>query len=275
MKRTISFAAALALVVGLSSGVAEAGVPFINLEGVGGVAFNPLAYPAVEGEGVKAGFLEIAKPRVGGWYVDLDQSTIDWTTAGVATAVNQRLELSFGYEAIAIEGAANVHKLNTGAKALLLRENAFGTKFLPAVSVGAVWKSTNVPRTGDVDREGLDVYLVATKLVTQLPRPVLVSAGLLSTKAMVDGIIGFQDERKIVGFGNLDVVATSWLVLGVEVKQGPDYGDYQDALYYNLHAGYVVSKNLTLAAAYTHAGAKKADPLGFGGGFVLGVQQAF
>lgn len=276
MTRKLSLAA-LALATFVSSGgVARAGVPFINLEGVGGIAFNPLAYPAGNAAEpiVAAGPVALAKPSVGAWYVNLDQAHIDWTTMGLATNLSGRLELSFGFESVAIQGAFNVHKKNAGAKLVVLDENAFGTAFLPAVAVGGIWKSTNIPRGAGTDPEGLDVYAVATKLVTQLPRPVLLSAGVLSTKGMVDGITGFQSKRKLVAFGNVDIVATDWLAIGAEVKQGPDYGAYRDALYYNVHAGWLVSKSLSLALAYTHAGKKQADPVGFGGGAVLGFQYA-
>lgn len=280
MTRKLSLAALALATFVASGGVARAGVPFINLEGVGGIAFNPLAYPAGNAAEpiVAAGPVALAKPIIGAWYVNLEQSHIDWPTLGIATNLSGRLELSFGFESVAIQAVPfNVHKKNVGAKLVVLDENAFGTAFLPAVAVGGIWKSTNIPRAAGsgVDPEGLDAYAVATKLVTQLPRPVLLSAGVLSTQGMVDGIIGFQSKRKVVAFGNLDVVATDWLAVGAEVKQGPDYGTHHDALYYNIHAGWLVNKNLSLALAYTYAGKKQAaDPVGFGSGPVFGFQYA-
>ncbi len=281
MGRAGAVVAAIVSIFVVSSGVARAGVPFINLEGVGGVAFNPVAYPAAEAEeGLKLGALEIAKPRIGAWYVNLNDSSIDWPTIGVATAFNRRVETSFGYESVAIGQVYNVHKLNVGGKVLLLEENAFGSKAVPAVALGAVFKRTSLPeasRLAGSNDAGVDFYAVATKLVTELPKPVLLSAGVLSTKAMVDGITGFTDSgRKLVVFGNVDVVPLPWLALGVEYKMGPSYDNgYTDADYFNVHAGWFVSPKLTLAVAYTHAGAKGATPVGFGGGFVLGSQYAF
>jgi len=273
-----------ALTALLFSGVARAGVPFINLEGAGGVAFNPLAYAAADAEeGIKVGGLEIAKPRIGSWYVNLNDSSIDWNTIGGATSINKRLELSFGYESIAIGSAVNVHKENVGAKLVLLDENAFGTKYLPSVAVGGTWKNTTYHPLAD--GTGVDAYLVATKFVTELPWPVLLSAGALSTKAQVDGIIGFNADRKLIVFGNVDVVPLSWLAVGVEYKMGPNYQTngtgYMDGDYFNVHAGWFVTKSFTLAAAYTFAGtntftAPATKPsLGFGPGFVLGGQYSF
>ncbi|MFA5276781.1 MAG: hypothetical protein WC417_07830, partial [Candidatus Omnitrophota bacterium] len=70
MKKLILFSTALLLTVVFSKNV-FAGPPFNNLEGVGGVAFNPLAYLANSDDGlVKVGEQNIAgKPRIGAWYV--------------------------------------------------------------------------------------------------------------------------------------------------------------------------------------------------------------
>jgi hypothetical protein len=292
MVRQSGVKVAIAAAALLFGGAARAGVPFNNLEGVGGVAFNPVAYPAAEGEGVKTGFLDIAKPRIGAWYVNLGQSSIRWTTIGVATSVNKRVEASFGYEATAIGGFLGinetVHKYNVGGKVVVLDENAFGTKFLPSIAAGVVWKKSDYHP--NADSQGVDYYAVATKMVTELGAPVLLSVGGLSTKGMVTGLIGFNKERAIVPFANIDVVPLSWLALGFEYKKGPNFGQagggYVDADYYNVHAGWFVTKGVTLIAAYTYAGGKTdtnssnapgsaANPIGFGNGLVIAGQYAF
>ncbi|MEN6527734.1 MAG: DUF3034 family protein [Candidatus Polarisedimenticolia bacterium] len=283
MKRATLFAVVFAAVAALSAGAAHAGAPFVNLEGVGGIAFNPVAYLAGSEPGAQIGPLEIGKPRVGVWYIDLSDSSIDWTPVGVATSFNKRLEVSYGFESIAVEGLANIHKKTLGAKLLVVDENAAGTKWIPAISIGAKHKSTSFPFAEN--KSGMDYYVVATKLITQAPKPILVSIGAQSTKEQVTGAIGFNNERKVIGFANVDVIPTSWLCLGVEFRQGPDYGpaggNYKDANYYNVHAGFFVDKNLSFAIAYTNAGentfngGKTGSSLGFGGGLVVGVQYAF
>ena len=269
----------MVLSVVLFSGVAHAGAPFINLEGVGGIAFNPLAYQAATPgeEGFKVMGIDVAKPRIGAFYTNLNDTDIDWTTMGIATTVAKRLEISFGYESVAIAAMPrNTHKDNVGAKLVLLDENAFGTSWVPAVAVGSVWKKTSFPRSDGVGNDGFDVYLVATKLVTQLPLPVLLSGGVLSTQGHVNGVIGFDDKRKEVFFGNFDVFPVSWLAAGVEYKQGPDYGAYKDADYYDLHACWFVNKNLTLVGAYVDGGDRHSTKLmGLGGGAVVTAQYAF
>ncbi len=286
MRRDSWIRAVIASGILVFGGVARAGVPFINFEGVGGVALNPLAYSASDGEeGMKAGFLEIAKPRIGTWYFHLGESAItpgiDWTTLGIATSFNKRLEVSVGYEAIAIQNVSNVQKWNVAGKLVLLDENAFGTSFLPALSLGVIWKTTDYHP--NADGSGVDVYAVATKMVG----PVLLSVGGLSTQGEVMGTIGFNSQRAIIAFANVDVVPVSWLAIGAEYRMGPNYGasggGYVDGDYFDIHAGWFVTKGFTLAAAYAYAASKTngaepistANPIGFGPGFTLTGQYAF
>jgi len=282
MKRVTSVAAVSVLTVLLFAGTSHAGPPFNNLEGVGGVAFNPLAYPAysapAEGAGdLKIGAIDIGKPRFGAWYVNLNDVDIDWTAIGVADTFFKRLELSYGYESVAIAAVSkNTHKNNLGAKLLLINENAFGSKAVPAVSVGGIWKSTSFEVAPGVDDKGVDLYLVATKLITELPRPVLVSAGVLSTKGRVNGILGFDDKREEVFFGNIDLLVTNSLALGFEYKQGPHFQTFKNADYWEAHIGWLANKNLTLIAAYAYAGDRfSATKFGLGGGTVVSAQYSF
>ena len=94
----VGLAAYWALLVLLQG--ALGGVPFNNLQGVGGAAFNPLAYPAGQNaEPDSAG--PLSRPQFGAWYVNLGEVDEDWTTFGVAETLFNRLELSNGYELIA------------------------------------------------------------------------------------------------------------------------------------------------------------------------------
>lgn len=257
------------------SGVALAGVPFNNLEGVGGVAFNPLAYLAgAPPEGGAASPL-FSKAQFGVWHVNLNDSDVDWTAIGLAGNINKRIELSYGYESVAVAGLPeNIHKNNIGAKVLILDENAFGSKAIPAVAVGAIYKHTTLD--GSDDNSGVDYYLVASKLITQLPRPLLLSGGLLSTQGRVTGILGFDDERKITGFANIDLLPLDNLAVGFEYKQGAEFDGFKNADYWNAHIGWLVNKNLSLIAAYADAGDRHAtDNVGLGGGTVVSAQYQF
>ena len=279
MKRYIILAALLTLVFGSLTSRAFAGAPFINLEGVGGVAFNPLAYLA-DSDGddshFKFGKTEIiGKPRFGAWYVSLDKVKVDWTAIGVADTFFKRLEVSYGYETIAQDNATTKRKNNLGAKLLLLPENSFNTKFLPAVSVGSIFKHTSNVGAG-VDVSGVDYYLVATKLITQLPRPVLVSGGLLSTKGKVTGVFGYDKNRAETLFGNIDVILPWDFIAGFEYKQGARYKDFKNANYWDAHVAWTPNKNISLILAYVNAGNYKSSSVtGLGNGVVLSAQYAF
>jgi hypothetical protein len=262
-----------------------AGPPFNNLEGVGGVAYNPLAYLADSGEElIKIGDVDIlAKPRFGAWYVNLPKAKIDWESIGVATTLLKRLEVSYGYEAINWENHPTFHKNNLGAKLLLLKENSFSTKFVPAISIGTIFKTTSNASLreaglGTLRSSGQDWYAVATKTVNLLPVPVIISGGLLSTQEFVTGALGFSNKRELTGFANIDVVLPHGFVVGYEFKQGARFSNVQNTNYWDAHLAWIPNKNLTVIAAYTGTGdyGKVGNTrTGLGNGFVLSAQYAF
>ena len=279
MKKFTLLAAFFVLTVVFPIKDVSAGAPFNNLEGVGGVAFNPLAYLAdSEGEDshIKIGDTDIiGRPRLGAWYVNLGKVDVDWSSIGVADTLFKRLEISYGHESINQANTSAKHKNNVGTKLLLLPENAFGTEFLPAISLGTIFKHTSNVGAG-VNASGQDYYLVATKLITQLVRPVLLSAGVLSTEDKTTGVFGYDKDRKATGFGNIDIILPWNLIAGFEYKQGARYFDWKDANYWDTHVAWTPNKNLTLILAYVDAGDhKSASRVGLGNGVVLSAQYAF
>jgi hypothetical protein len=275
-RRFASLAMGIVLLLAVSSPV-FAGPPLSNIEGVGGIALNPLAYTA--GTAFDAGACKlgdaVAKPQIGMWYLSLSDTDVDWTSMSIADTFFKRLELSYGYEAIDIGGAAQAHKYNLGAKALIVTENMGGMNFMPAVSVGMVYKKTSAAGAG-VDDEDADFYLVATKLITQLPKPVLVSAGVLSTKGYATGALGFDEDRDTTFFGNIDVLPLPQLAIGLEYKQGASFDDFENASYYDIHAAWFVNKSLSLVGAYVDTGDEESSSkVGLGDGVTFSVQYAF
>ena len=261
--------AGLALVIG---NPAWAGVPLNNLEGVGGVAFNPLAYPA--GQNADTNNTWYSKPQFGVWYVALPDVRVDWTTIGVAETLGGRLELSYGYEVIA-PPAGNIHKNNIGAKLLVIKENTGDTAWVPAISVGGIWKNTQNVLAG-ANSSGGDFYAVATKLVPQAPVPILLSVGVLATDGYATGVFGYDPNYRATGFANIDIIPISSLALGLEYKQGANFDTFKNADYWNAHAAWFASKNLTLVAAFVNAGnADSTSAVGLGNGLVLSAQYAF
>ena len=284
----LSFAAA-------AIGTAYGGVPLNNLQGTGGIAFNPLAYTAGqpwESGGTNSLDNIISRPQVGAWYVNLNQKSINWYAAGFAFTVLERLELSAGY------GYVNAHKYgalidrdtrhintyNVGAKLKILDENAFDTPFLPAIAVGGVYKYTDSPtvKALKLDNEGVDGYIVATKLITQTPWPILLSAGLLVSDEVVNGVIG-HNHYGAAAFGNIDILPASNVAIGLEYKQGIDAGDgIRNHDYFDAHVAWFVTEKLTLVAAFAETGDPdkfyrdgSAKDLGVGSGLVLSAQYQF
>jgi hypothetical protein len=252
----------------------KAGVPLNNLEGVGGIAFNPLAYPA--GTAFDQNDFSLAnilsKPQLGNWYVHLGDSDIDWTTFGISETFFKRLEVSYGYETIAIEAADNISKNNFGAKFLLVEES----DVIPAISVGTVFKNTTYAVPESVDDSGTDYYLVATKLIKELPKPVLLSGGIISTKGQTLGVLGFNNDSDESFFGNIDVLPLSNIALGLEYRQGAEFDSFKNANYWNAHLAWFANKNLTLVGAYVNAGdTESTSKVGLGDGVVLSLQYAF
>lgn len=258
-------------------GRASAGVPLNSIQGEGGVAFNPLAYTAGQNKDAKdpaPGADFISKPQFGIWQVHLGDAKVDWTSIGSAVTLFDRVELSYSHE-IAAPPAKNIYKENFGAKLNLVPENLGDNKLVPAISAGALYKTTSDTAEG-VDDSGQDFYLVATKLITQTPLPVLISGGALSTDSRVTGVFGYDDKRDIVGFGNIDVLPLSYLAVGFEYEQGAKFDEFENADYWDVHVAWFANKNLTLVAAYTDTGdAKDKSPVGLGDGYVLSAQYAF
>ncbi|MDR2850383.1 MAG: DUF3034 family protein [Verrucomicrobiota bacterium] len=256
----------------------EAGVPLNNLQGTGGIAYNPLAYTAgaaLEGNDW------LSKPQVGTWYVNLDDADIDWAVAGAAITLAKRLELSYGYAYVHAPeyGDKNISSQNLGAKLKFLDENFGDTAWVPALSIGTVWKYTD-SKTVDafgLDDNGFDLYLVATKLITQTPVPVLLSAGWLYSDEVVYGVVGHNDYDSAF-FANIDVLPAKNVAVGLEFKQGINAGDgIHNSDYWDGHVAWFVNDQLTLVAAYTDTGRtdKGFSDLGIGSGVVLSVQYAF
>lgn len=265
-------------IVAVHGVVGLGGVPLNNLEGVGGIAFNPLAYPAGNGAPETKDKDAAAKerlfglPQIGAWYVHLGDTSIDWTALGAAETLFQRVEVSYGHEIIGVEEADTIYKDNLGAKLLVIKEG----KVVPAVSVGGIGKHTSLDVPTGVDEWGIDLYLVGTKLIKELPKPVLLSGGLISTTGRTLGVLGFDEDRAQALFGNVDVLPLEYIALGFEYRQGAHFDDFKNADYWNAHLAWFANKNLTLVGAYVNAGDEKSpSKVGLGDGFVLSAQYAF
>ena len=274
----------------LSASAAYAGVPLNSLQGVGGIAFNPLAYTAGQPwDGGETNVFNgiVSKPQVGGWYVNLSDSDINWFAIGTAITFAERLEVSYGYGFTDAKkyGDKSIDSNNLGAKLRILDENAFETQWVPAIAVGAVYKHTNTDLAGafGLDKDGFDYYAVASKLVKETPIPVLLSLGILYSDEVVNGVIG-HGHYDISYFANIDVLPSENIAVGFEYKSGVDAetSGIRNHDYYDGHVAWFVTPQLTLVGAYAYTGDKDrfyrdGNPknLGFGSGLVLSVQYQF
>ena len=284
VRRAILVAAAAAAV-----GTAYGGVPLNNLQGTGGIAFNPLAYTAgLPWEGGETNALNgiVSKPQAGAWYVNLTDAEINWFALGAAVTFFDRLEVSGGYGFVNADnyGDNTINTYNVGAKLRFLDENAFDTSWVPALAVGGVYKYTD-SKTVDalgLDHDGFDAYVVASKLITQTPIPVLLSVGGLLSDEVVNGVVGHNDYGASV-FANIDIIPIKQVALGFEYKQGVNAGDgIRNHDYWDAHVAWFVTKQLTLVAAFAETGDKdkfyrhgSAKDLGVGSGAVFSVQYQF
>ena len=133
-----------------------------------------------------------------------------------------------------------------------------------------------------LDDDGFDAYVVASKLVTQTPWPILLSAGLLLSDEVVNGVVGHNDYD-VVAFGNIDVLPAENVAIGLEYKQGVNAGDgIRNHDYWYAHVAWFVTKKLTLVAAFAETGDKdkfyrhgSAKNLGVGSGAVFSIQYQF
>ncbi len=295
----IAFSSLAAVVVGVGiHSAAYGGVPLNNLQGTGGIAFNPLAYTAgLPWDGSDGGDStnavahstlngKVSRPQIGAWYVNLNDAGINWWTTSAALSFFDHVELSAGYEFINAHkyGDKSINKYNLGAKVKFLDEDAFDTSWVPALAVGGVYKYTD-SRTVEalgLDDDGFDAYVVASKLITQTPVPVLLSAGLLLSDEVVNGVVGHNDYD-VVAFGNIDILPAENIAIGFEYKQGVDAGDgIRNHDYYDAHVAWFVTKQLTLVAAFAETGDKdkfyrkgSTKNLGVGSGAVFSIQYQF
>ncbi|MCJ7602489.1 MAG: DUF3034 family protein [Desulfobulbaceae bacterium] len=271
----------LFVVGGIST--AFAGPPLTNVEGVGGVALNPLAYvanPIGKDETGMFGNTIVSKPNIGAWHISLPDSDINWEAAGINISFFNRIEIGYSHESVDIDypgyGIGEIDKDNISAKLNLLPENSFDMPFLPAISVGVIHKSTSFD--GLEDDDGEDYYVVATKTITALPVPVILNAGVLSTKGYVRGVLGFGDDRDEAFFCNIETIPIANVIVGWEYAQGTDVatGISTDSMW-EAHVAWMIN-DLTLVLAYADTGNENMTdfpPSSFGDGWVISAQYAF
>lgn len=253
-------------------------LPLHQIEGSGGIFSTLSAYivnPPRNGE-------LLGRPAVGFAFVDLGHD-VDLEAITVTESPWKRVELGYGWNHLSLgnlpqelgpgyHGPDDVQLENFNARFQVIQEGEFGQKWLPALTSGVHYKwNTDISDVNNAvggalaahgisDDNAADFTLYASKLFTQLPRPVLLEAGGRATRAVWDGLGGFTSGYNFVFEGNVVVFVTSKLALAAEYKQQPN--SYQpigslvraEGDWWTLDAAYVVNKHLTLAVGYGHFG---------------------
>jgi len=262
-------------------------LPLHQIEGSGGIFSTLSAYivnPPRDGEAV-------GRPSVGFAHVSLGfDKNLEALT--ITESPFKRLELGYGWDYLGLgdlpqalrnAGLVNYHQdqvqlHNFNARYQILKEGEFDQKWIPALTAGVHYKyndgisevnNETKPLTpggalNDLahipNHDGTDFTLYASKLFTQLPRPVLLELGGRATEAVWDGLGGFTSKYNFVFEGNVVVFVTGSLALAAEYKQQPkDYNAIGNLVrleddWWTIDAAYVVNKHLTLAAGYGHFG---------------------
>jgi hypothetical protein len=287
MKRLPVVAVAVAvLMLSTAAAVAEeaAGdgppLPLHTIEGVGGIVLTPTAYLVNPGPpGTKVG-----KPAFATHFAligdkDFEAFSVTWTLL-------ERIELGYAFNRLGLDdldddilaatgisiSANEVYLHHLNLRVNVIRENAGDTNWVPAVTLGAHYKYNDSIR--DIDRDlagtlttlglddhdGIDFTLTASKTLTCLPRPVIVSAGARASKAVQLGLLGFTDDYAVTFEGNLLVLVTDRCAVGCEYRQKrggmsaiPGLIAKEDS-WWDVHAAYIINNNMDIYATIGSAG---------------------
>jgi hypothetical protein len=239
--------AAVVVLLGLGVFAVVSEAQSLGYEGPTGVFVTPLASTAAS---PAHGF---GKPVVAYHFLNGGPVIGNYSTVSITEGVAKRAE--FGYTAEIHAGGndtvngANLSPLWTGTMSIVhgkvnvVSENAGKTKWVPAISVGAIgrFNDNNVGdgknsaalhtalsiTSGTQSTTNADFYVVGTKVVTQITKkvPWLLSAGVRGTNASLWGLGGNAPDYSARAFGALAWVFTgpgkSTIILASEVAQQP------------------------------------------------------
>jgi hypothetical protein len=255
--------------------------PLHEIEGNGGIFSTLSAYlvnPPRNGE-------PVGRPSIGFGYINMGYGR-DLVALTVTETPWKRLELGFGYDLLNLGDlptqiaaqpngphiSDNLALYNANARLQILQENEFGQKWLPAITAGIHYKYNDgisrinsqlggaLDAIGLSNNEGLDFTLYGSKMLTFLPRPVLVNLGGRATKSAEIGLLGFTDQYSFVLEASVVVLVTDRFMLAAEYKMQPRgftpvpglIGAPDD--WWTIDAGYVINPHMTVAVGYGHFG---------------------
>lgn len=259
-------------------------LPLLTLDGVGGVVLTPIAYlinPGAEGT-------QVGLPSFGLTYVNAGHKNVE--SFGVSETLFGRLEI--GYNAsrfgtgtlqrdvlkyAGVDIARNdvwLHSVNLRYN--LLPENAFGTSFLPAITLGVHGKfndginETNKNLGGllsqiGYDRDyGVEFTITATKAFFIYEHPLILSITGRASDASNLGYLGYSGDYEFSLEGNAVFGITDWLFFAFEYRQKRNQystvgvGGHtligREGDWWTIGLAAILSKHATLTVGYGHLG---------------------
>ena len=201
-------------------------------------------------------------------------STQDYglTTYGAALGVLDRFELSVArqeFNASVVVPDTTLKLDIVGIKAKLAGDAVLDAdSWMPQVAAGAEFKHLNpgsvvggVLDSVDAKRDGVDLYLSATKLF--LAQGILVNGTLRATKANQNGLLGFGSADKS-GYSVKPEISVAWLLrknlaVGAEYRFKPNNlafagAPFQEDDWKDVFIAWAPTKNVSITAAYLDLG---------------------
>lgn len=223
--RTVVFALAAAVVAAL-----PVSAQTLGWEGPTGTFITPVAYVATSQA------KSLGRPVVGYHFLAGGPVVGDFSTVNFTEGFAKRFEAGYTSEVHAAGDAAISanweHDMSiVHGKAQIVDENAGHHHFVPAISLGGIYRFndhySNDGVNGQTTSNG-DIYLVATKTITETKIiPIVLTAGVRGTNAALWGLAGNASEWTPSAFGSAAFVfkgpATSKFALGAEIEQQPNH----------------------------------------------------
>jgi hypothetical protein len=205
----------LAVLVVVFGTAASSQAQALGWEGETGVFVTPLAYTA-------ASETQKVHPVVAYHYLNAGSVIGDFHEASVTVGFLKRFEIGYTHEFHAQGNDKGLSPLWQNGfeifhgKAMLIPENLHGENWIPAISVGFMARQ-NVRNVGnlkfmpgggisatDTGKTNGDVYMVASKQISQLKRlPVILTGGVRGTNAQLWGMGGNAPDWQARAFGSV------------------------------------------------------------------------
>ena len=257
-------------------------LPFITIEGQGGGAITPMAYlvnPAAEGD-----FL--GKPSVAFDTIGLGEKNLN--TFMITENFLGRVELGFAADDLSLGslpgaiqrnttvdiGRSDVWLYNFSVRGLLVKENANDNHWVPAITLGAIFKTNEGIRSinqklggalesiGYGRENGTDFTLTATKTLPTafLGKPLILTAGLRESQAAELGFLGFSNTYHASFEGSIAILPFDKWLFAYEFRQKSSPYDTitlnneviigAENNWNAFDAAYIVNKHTTVVAGY-------------------------